>query len=203
MLKFALALAAIIIAHFYIIDSWFHDNSEATTEHKTNLEFQIISASAAPSSSSEASPSQPLTQLDNAGSSSISPEQTSTSSEIHIKPQIGQDTEKAALSPTKMLASPLNTPAPIYPFEAKKAGQQGTVAIKFMVNELGTVESASVVSSSGYQLLDDAAKQTVNTWRFTPTYINEEPIPHWYQQRVIFEIEKQANFANSPQQAIN
>ncbi|AOT07058.1 hypothetical protein S4054249_03855 [Pseudoalteromonas luteoviolacea] len=90
----------------------------------------------------------------------------------------------------KQLARPINAPQPVYPEDAKAAGQQGVVTIKFLVNARGGVESPHIVKSSGFDALDMAAKNAILDWSFYPTLVNEEAVSHWYQQRIIFEIEK-------------
>lgn len=90
----------------------------------------------------------------------------------------------------KQLARPVNTPQPVYPEDAKAAGQQGVVTITFLVNARGGVESPRIVKSSGFNTLDMAAKRAILDWSFYPTLLNNEAVSHWYQQRIIFEIEK-------------
>lgn len=90
----------------------------------------------------------------------------------------------------KQLARPINAPQPVYPEDAKAAGQQGVVTVTFLVNVHGGVESPRIVKSSGFNALDMAAKRAILDWSFYPTLLNNEAISHWYQQRIIFEIEK-------------
>jgi protein TonB len=55
-----------------------------------------------------------------------------------------------------------------YPAAARSAGQQGTVVVHIDINANGRVASASVASSSGYPLLDNAAVNAVYSWTFSP-----------------------------------
>ena len=55
-----------------------------------------------------------------------------------------------------------------YPAAARSAGQQGTVVVHIDINANGRVASASVASSSGYPLLDNAAVNAVYSWSFSP-----------------------------------
>jgi protein TonB len=67
--------------------------------------------------------------------------------------------------------------APAYPAAARAAGQQGTVILLVRLAASGSVESVSVTASSGFQLLDDSALQTVRRWRFDPARRGGRPIP--------------------------
>jgi len=60
-------------------------------------------------------------------------------------------------------------PAPEYPRQARQAGQQGTVGIRFVVGADGRVTTAEVAEPSPWPLLNNAALQTVRErWRFRP-----------------------------------
>ena len=56
---------------------------------------------------------------------------------------------------------------PIYPFEAKRNGQSGTVTVEFIVNESGHVLSARVTDSTD-PVFNDSALRAVARWRFEP-----------------------------------
>jgi protein TonB len=55
---------------------------------------------------------------------------------------------------------------PHYPAAARRRGQAGLVVILVRVRADGSVESATVAASSGYALLDRAAREAVEDWRF-------------------------------------
>ncbi|MBP2638635.1 MAG: transport protein TonB [Firmicutes bacterium] len=62
----------------------------------------------------------------------------------------------------------LSKTEPSYPSVARQAAQQGTVVLKVQILENGRPGEVSVVRSSGYPLLDDAAVDAVEQWRFIP-----------------------------------
>lgn len=62
-------------------------------------------------------------------------------------------------------------PAPRYPEYARRHGWEGVVIVDVMVERSGTVSSAGVIKSSGYQILDDAALETIKQWIFQPARI--------------------------------
>lgn len=61
----------------------------------------------------------------------------------------------------------LINPKPSYPSAARSAGMQGTTSVSITFNAAGRVESAVVVSSSGYSILDNAAISSIQrNWRW-------------------------------------
>ena len=59
-------------------------------------------------------------------------------------------------------------PSPIYPAEARRLGQTGTLVVEFTVDGTGQVISAYAVSPSPWPLLNQEAVRTVRRWRFPP-----------------------------------
>ncbi len=60
-------------------------------------------------------------------------------------------------------------PAPEYPRESLRRGQEGTVIVRMTVNETGRVLAAEVASPAPWPLLNNAAVRVVKSrWRFAP-----------------------------------
>lgn len=64
---------------------------------------------------------------------------------------------------------------PDYPQIAQASRIQGTVVIEAVIGEDGRVRSARVVKS--IRLLDDAALAAVRQWEYSPTLVDNEPVP--------------------------
>ena len=79
-------------------------------------------------------------------------------------------------------------PAPDYPALAKQARMQGDVVIDAVIDKTGSVVEMKVVS--GPPLLIPAALAAVHTWRYEPTYLNEEAIDVQCIVTVHFELQK-------------
>ena len=65
--------------------------------------------------------------------------------------------------------------APVYPDIARTARVEGTVMLEAVINERGDIERLKVLRSVA--LLDAAAIQAVSRWRYTPTTLNNVPVP--------------------------
>ena len=84
----------------------------------------------------------------------------------------------AALLPTGGRAKEpqlLSSSAPIYPPAARQARVEGQVTIDAVVDTNGKLTSVKVVS--GAPLLQQAALDSLRTWKYQPAYLNEKPVP--------------------------
>lgn len=66
-------------------------------------------------------------------------------------------------SPVKLLHGGF----PSYPDDVRRAGIQGVVTVRFIVNESGLVEHANVLSSPDKRL-SDVSLESIGSWRFAP-----------------------------------
>jgi periplasmic protein TonB len=64
---------------------------------------------------------------------------------------------------------------PVYPAIAQQARVQGMVIIEAVIGIDGRVEGTNVLR--GHPLLNDAAVAAVRQWTFTPTLLNNQPVP--------------------------
>ncbi len=70
----------------------------------------------------------------------------------------------------------LNRRTPVYPPEALRQKQAGTVTLMLYVNEFGTVDKVEVLSSSGIASLDEAALAAAKKSTFRPVVEGGKPI---------------------------
>jgi protein TonB len=92
--------------------------------------------------------------------------------------QVGEESQSRSLaSPMRMMAPRASLPVlsrsarnrpPAYPDAARRAAMQGTVALEVRVGPNGTPQAVTVARSSGFALLDDAARGAVLSWVFQP-----------------------------------
>jgi TonB family protein len=77
---------------------------------------------------------------------------------------------------------------PVYPYEAKINGLEGTVDILLSLNELGDVTNTKTIKSSGHKILDEAAIDYSKGLKFEPTSITGTQIPVFVRWRVDFKL---------------
>jgi periplasmic protein TonB len=73
-------------------------------------------------------------------------------------------------------AAYLFNPHPPYPEQSRRAGHTGLVILRVSINEHGRVSAVRVVKSSGYSLLDDRARTTLQRWVFKPARHGGRPV---------------------------
>jgi len=67
-------------------------------------------------------------------------------------------------------------PQPVYPVQALRAREQGTVLVLAQIDVDGHVSDTSIVRHSGSSILDRAASNEVRHWQFEPALHNGQPI---------------------------
>ena len=67
-------------------------------------------------------------------------------------------------------------PEPEYPEKASRRGWEGNVLLAVEVLKNGRVKRVSIYESSGYRILDKAAKLAVKKWKFKPAMENGLPV---------------------------
>jgi len=85
-------------------------------------------------------------------------------------------------------ASYLNNARPNYPYAARRMGLQGKVVLNVEVLAEGLCGQANVHQSSGHEMLDNAALQTVKTWKFVPARQAGRAITKWFKVPIQFTL---------------
>lgn len=84
----------------------------------------------------------------------------------------------------------LRNPKPPYPDRSRRLGEQGKVVLRVLIGADGTAKEASIKQSSGYERLDDIAKQTVLKWRFVPGKRGGTAEAMWFDVPINFVLEQ-------------
>ncbi len=86
----------------------------------------------------------------------------------------------------------LNNPRPPYPMVARRMGYHGKVVLDVEVLAEGKAGDVKLHQSSGYDILDNAALQTVKTWRFTPARRFGQAVTQRFLVPIKFSLEDNA-----------
>ena len=115
-------------------------------------------------------------------------------------PSPNQESQKTAADQTLSSSAPegreiektepsyQNNPIPEYPRRARRRGYAGTVILKVLVSEKGTVLQIELAQSSGHGILDRAAMQSVEKWTFEPGAIGDRKVDMWVNIPVRFDL---------------
>lgn len=82
----------------------------------------------------------------------------------------------------------LDNPPPPYPRLSRQLGEEGTALLKVQVGPNGRALQITLMSSTGYQRLDEAAEATVAQWRFVAATRNGQAITSWVLVPIKFRI---------------
>lgn len=115
--------------------------------------------------------------------------------------QVVKETETvAAAKPAQMPSGPVTLSSelsvscpdlrsPSYPALSRRLGEEGKLMLRVELDESGHISQASVVESSGYSRLDNAALSVVKTWRCRPAIRDGRAVPSVALQPFNFVIE--------------
>ncbi len=92
------------------------------------------------------------------------------------RPGAGEHGGTVANDRTVAMPRPGGNPPPEYPRLARWRGWQGTVLLGVVVDEKGRPLEVMIEKSSGYPLLDRAARKTVRGWSFIPASRGRRPV---------------------------
>jgi protein TonB len=81
---------------------------------------------------------------------------------------------------------PVSQAQPSYPDDARARGIEGTVVVKYVVDETGKVSAAKVVR--GPQELHAACLAAMKTWRFQPATLDGKPVSVYRVARFPFHL---------------
>jgi periplasmic protein TonB len=77
---------------------------------------------------------------------------------------------------------------PTYPPASRRAGEEGTVRLKVLVDTNGRASNVTVTQSSGFTRLDQAAMEAVRKWRFAAATDGTNKIQAYTQVAVTFKL---------------
>ena len=77
---------------------------------------------------------------------------------------------------------------PTYPPSARRAGEEGSVQLRILVDERGLPGEVQIVKSSGFARLDQAAIDAVRRWRFVAATNGSQSVVAWTQVAITFRL---------------
>jgi len=77
---------------------------------------------------------------------------------------------------------------PVQPARSLRNGEEGKVVLRVLVQADGSAGAVEIRSSSGFPMLDEAARSAVQTWRFHPATSDGKPVAEWYLVPILFKL---------------
>lgn len=78
--------------------------------------------------------------------------------------------------------------APNYPPRAAEREIEGFVVCRLLVDKHGHVKTIQIERSKPKNIFDQAAKQAIQRWRFTPARFQGKAVSVWVRQRLVFQL---------------
>ena len=100
-----------------------------------------------------------------------------------------KETSSAAKGAVQAQPDELHNEPPEYPEESRIAQEQGVVILRVEVTAAGEPASVSMLKSSGFFRLDQAARRAVQHWKFHPGTTAGIPVPSEADVPVHFKLQ--------------
>jgi periplasmic protein TonB len=86
-------------------------------------------------------------------------------------------------------AAYLDNPRPPYPPLSRRLREQGHIRLHVHVTPEGRADNVQILTGSGFERLDLAARNAVQAWRFVPAHQHGTAIAAWVEVPIQFELE--------------
>jgi TonB family protein len=108
-----------------------------------------------------------------------------------MAPAAGENARGEAESTNERLsrAEYVYHPKPDYPERARREGWEGTVLLEVLIDSQGRPERVAINRSSGFAVLDHAAREAVESWRFRPASLGTRQIASTARVPIVFRLE--------------
>jgi protein TonB len=99
-------------------------------------------------------------------------------------------TANISTSPPSYDAAYLHNPKPAYPGLSRRLNEEGKVMLRVKVSAQGLPLSVEIAQGSGFERLDESARQAVNRWRFIPARRGDEAVEGTFNIPVVFRLDE-------------
>jgi periplasmic protein TonB len=96
----------------------------------------------------------------------------------------------APITPAHFAAAYLRNPAPAYPAESRRRGEQGRILLRVHVLPDGLPDEIILHHGSGFERLDRAAINAVHRWKFVPAQQGGGSIAAWVIVPIQFSLQE-------------
>lgn len=193
-------IAIVVLAHLLPALEFLHFNSHAPVRDDERVMANLVSPSPAESPQTAPAPKtppakpkeEPKKKLEEKPTPKPSPAQTKDNSAPQKQAESKSDSPppNAAVAPSTAggaSGTPIQTDIgklevlyqpdadAYYPSFSKRSGEQGTVVVRLIIDQTGSVEDVALLQSSTFPRLDRAATEIGRRYRFKPFIVNGSP----------------------------
>ncbi len=104
--------------------------------------------------------------------------------------RVDEDPDIDAFIPVEKYPAAVKMIQPIYPEIAKRAGVEGKVYVKALIDREGKVKKA-IIYKSDAEVFNQPSLDATYQWIFTPAIMNNGPVPVWVVVPYNFQLKKQ------------
>ena len=201
-----LVVILVVLLHVLLLGYWASLPLPATVHHEMSASITIVPnpVQAAPQRTTPRPPVQtkpkPAPVLQPKPAVSAEPAEIRRD-QAAVVPQPAAPAETASSRPTvdappvppdrepDYRAAYLSNPVPAYPMVARRMGWQGKVVLNVEVLANGLPGQIKLHQSSGREVLDNAAANTVKNWRFVPAQHAGRAVTQWFRVPINFSLE--------------
>ena len=110
---------------------------------------------------------------------------------IEVQPKIETEEEDPLVwVPVEKLPEIVKDVPPVFPEIARRAGVEGRVWVRVLVNKDGRVKKALIVKTDA-EIFNDPALEAARQWVFSPAVMNHGPVSVWVVRIMSFRLNKQ------------
>lgn len=191
--------ALVLSVHVAVISVWSSQpDANAATHHELSVSFALAAQAPQPAIAQPRKSSVPTLPASKkiAEQATVAPAEkpvtVAAPSIATAAPSIATAAPAVADTEPDYKAAYLNNPPPVYPLIARRNGLQGRVLLSVEVLADGVCGQINIHKSSGYAMLDNAALQTVKSWRFLPARQAGHTVDKWFMIPVQFSLKDNA-----------
>lgn len=116
-------------------------------------------------------------------------EATSSTARTETRTEATSSNNANSFESAKANAAYLHNPRPVYPEVARRREWEGRVLLKVQVLANGHAATVTLATSSGHDVLDEAALEAVRNWHFVPAKRGGQPVDSWVTVPINFNLQ--------------
>ena len=131
-----------------------------------------------------------------ASSVSVSPSTPATTSEASSASATSSGTTSAGATGTYGIGDldgplvPISRREPVYPADARRREIEGSVRVRFLVNDKGRVGTITLLWAKPEGVFEKSVLSCVGDWRFQPPRVGGKPVSAWAETTLRFKLDE-------------